>query len=170
MLVSLPAWGRHTDKAGCVQVIRLTSILLPVIPMLWLVSANKIYLGVIQAFSGFAWGGSTWRSRILFMTRSPEEKRVRCVSYYNLINGFGPFCGRCAWRSDSFRLAAHIRKQPFNYFSALRHFKADFQDILHTQNTGSKTRMPPVKPGPVFQRYRHQADDGHSEDGLILKP
>jgi MFS family permease len=93
MLVSLPAWGKHADKAGCVQVIRLTSLLLPIIPMLWLVSTNKIYLGVIQAFSGFAWGGFNLSVSNFIFDAVSEEKRVRCISYYNLINGLGLFAG-----------------------------------------------------------------------------
>jgi len=93
MLVSLPAWGRHADKAGCVGVMRLTSILLPVIPVLWLVSSNKLYLGAIQAFSGFAWGGFNLAVSNFVFDAVSEEKRVRCVSYYNLINGLGLFAG-----------------------------------------------------------------------------
>jgi MFS family permease len=61
--------------------------------MLWLVSSNKIYLGVIQAFAGFAWGGFNLAVSNFIFDAVSEEKRVRCVSYYNLINGLGLFAG-----------------------------------------------------------------------------
>ncbi len=93
MLLSLPAWGRHTDKAGCVQVIRFASLLVPIIPVLWLFSTSKIYLGFAQAFSGFAWGGFNLAASNFIFDAVSEEKRVRCVAYFNLIIGLGTFSG-----------------------------------------------------------------------------
>jgi MFS family permease len=93
LLVSIPAWGRHTDKAGCVQVIRLTSILVPIIPVLWLFSTSKVYLGFAQAFSGFAWGGFNLAASNFLFDAVSEEKRVRCVAYFNLVVGLGTFAG-----------------------------------------------------------------------------
>jgi len=93
LLLSIPAWGRHTDKAGCVQVIRFTTILLPVIPVLWLFSSSRVYLGFAQAFSGFAWGGFNLAVSNFLFDAVTEEKRVRCVAYFNLIIGLGTFAG-----------------------------------------------------------------------------
>lgn len=93
MLLSLPAWGRHTDKVGCVRVMRFTSLLLPLLPVLWLVSSSKIYLVMIQIFGGFVWGGFNLAASNFIYDAVSEGKRVRGVSYFNLVNGLGIFTG-----------------------------------------------------------------------------
>ena len=93
MLLSLPAWGRHADRAGCMKVIRLTSLLLPLLPLMWLVSASKPYLIFIQIVSGFAWAGFNLAASNFIFDAVSEVKRVRCIAYFNLINGLGIFFG-----------------------------------------------------------------------------
>lgn len=112
MLISLPAWGKNADKAGCMQVIRLTSIILPVLPVLWLFSTSKIYLVLIQVLSGFAWGGYNLAISNFIYDAVSEEKRVRCIAYFNLINGLGMFLGAVTG-------GAVIYKLPYIYGSKL---------------------------------------------------
>jgi len=92
-LLSLQAWGAHTDKSGCISVIRLTSIIIPFLPMLWLISSSKPFLIVVQLISGFAWGGFNLAVSNFIYDAVSEEKRVRCIAYFNLINGLGLFLG-----------------------------------------------------------------------------
>jgi MFS family permease len=92
-LLSLSAWGRHSDRHGCITVIRLTSVFLPLIPVLWLVSTSRLYLTAVQLFSGFAWAGFNLAVSNFIYDAVSEAKRVRCIAYFNLINGIGVFCG-----------------------------------------------------------------------------
>lgn len=92
-LFSLQAWGRHTDKAGCLRVMHLTSLIIPTLPILWIFSSAKIYLIAIQILSGFAWGGFNLAVSNFIYDSVSETKRVRCISYFNLINGLGLFLG-----------------------------------------------------------------------------
>ncbi|MBI4711431.1 MAG: MFS transporter, partial [Candidatus Omnitrophica bacterium] len=39
-LVSFPIWGRHADKIGNAKVLKATSLLIPLIPILWIFSTN----------------------------------------------------------------------------------------------------------------------------------
>jgi MFS family permease len=44
-------------------------------------------------FSGFAWGGFNLAVSNFIYDAVCEEKRVRCIAYFNLINGLGVFFG-----------------------------------------------------------------------------
>ena len=71
----------------------LTSIFLPVIPFLWLLSHNVIYLVLVQIFAGFFWAGFNLSvSNFIFDAVSPE-KRTRCIAYFNVVNGTALFSG-----------------------------------------------------------------------------
>jgi MFS family permease len=92
-LVAFPLWGRHADWAGNAAVLKTTSFLIPLIPVLWLVSKNPAYLISVECFSGFVWGGfNLCASNFIYDAVSPE-KRVRCIGYFNLINGTALFAG-----------------------------------------------------------------------------
>jgi MFS family permease len=92
-LVALPWWGRHADLVGNVRVLRLTGFLVTIIPLLWLVSHNVFYLLLIQALAGIPWSGLTLcATNFVFDAVSPQ-KRVRCIAYFNVINGSALFSG-----------------------------------------------------------------------------
>jgi len=91
--VFIAAWGKYSDLFGNKKIMRLTGYMIPIIPFLWLVSTNPIWLVIIQIYGGFVWSGfnvSTFS--FIFDTVSPQ-KRVRCVSYSNLLNGLSIFLG-----------------------------------------------------------------------------
>lgn len=89
VLLTLSTWGKNSDRVGNVSVIRLTGMIIPSLPLLWLFSSSKIYLVFVNALAGFAWAGFNLAvSNFIFDAVSPE-KRVRCISYFNLINGIG---------------------------------------------------------------------------------
>jgi len=92
-LLSLPRWGKHADVVGNLKVIKLTATLVPFIPLLWLFSANKFYLVGIQILAGFLWAGyNLCIVNFIYDAVSPE-KRTRCLSYFNFLNGVGLFLG-----------------------------------------------------------------------------
>jgi MFS family permease len=55
--VLLRQWGKLSDKYGNRYIMLLCSALMPVIPLLWLFSANHFYLLLVQVISGLAWSG-----------------------------------------------------------------------------------------------------------------
>lgn len=93
IFVMMALWGRHADHVGNRRVIRLTSLFLPVIPMLWLVSHNVAYLIFIQIFGGFFWAGYNLSSPNFMYDAVSPEKRTRCIAYFNSINGIAIFLG-----------------------------------------------------------------------------
>ena len=57
--LSLRLWGRMADVYGNRLVILVTGAVIPVFPVLWLVSPNFFYLTFLQASGGVIWAGFT---------------------------------------------------------------------------------------------------------------
>ena len=92
-LVALPLWGRHADLVGNVRVLRLSSFLASLIPMFWLLSHNPAYLMVVNLFAGFSWSGVSLSAGNFIYDAVTPQKRIRCIAYFNVINGFALFLG-----------------------------------------------------------------------------
>ena len=86
-------WGKHADKVGNLRIIKFTAPLIGILPLLWLVNRQPIYLLLTQIISGFAWAGfNLCASNFIYDAVSPE-KRTRCISYFNVLNGFALCAG-----------------------------------------------------------------------------
>lgn len=92
-LVSFPVWGKHADKVGNARVLKTTSLLIPLIPFLWILSTNRPYLFAVEVFSGFVWGGFNLCSLNFIYDAVSPGKRVRCLGYFGFINGVATFVG-----------------------------------------------------------------------------
>ena len=92
-LVALPLWGKHADLVGNVRVLRLSSFLAALIPMFWLFSHHPGYLMFVQMFGGFSWSGVTLSAGNFIYDAVTPQKRVRCIAYFNVINGVALFLG-----------------------------------------------------------------------------
>lgn len=86
-------WGVHSDRAGNLKVLRITSYLVSFIPLLWLINQNPVYLFFVQAFSGFAWAGFNLSSSNFIYDASTPGKRARCIAYFNAFTGIALFLG-----------------------------------------------------------------------------
>lgn len=92
-LVAFPIWGRHADVVGNAKILKITSFLIPTVPLLWLVSKHPIPIILVECYSGFIWGGfNLCAANFIYDAVSPE-KRVRCLGYFNLINGLACSAG-----------------------------------------------------------------------------
>ncbi|HWO41807.1 MAG TPA: MFS transporter [Candidatus Eisenbacteria bacterium] len=103
-LIALPLWGRHADLVGNVRVLRLASLFAALIPAFWLVSHHPLYLMAVQIWAGFTWSGVTLATGNFIYDAVTPPKRVRCIAYFNVINGTAIFAGA----SLGGLLAAHL--------------------------------------------------------------
>jgi len=92
-LVSFPIWGKHADAVGNAKILKLTSLLIPVIPLLWMISPFPAYLVCVEIFSGFVWGGFNLCALNFIYDAVSSGKRIRCLSYFAFINGIAIFLG-----------------------------------------------------------------------------
>jgi len=93
-LVFLGIWGKFADKYGNCKVLYITSALIPLIPILWILSPNPIYLMIVPALAGgiYSAGFSLAVGNFIYDNVSPQ-KRGPAVSYFNILNGIGVFLG-----------------------------------------------------------------------------
>jgi MFS family permease len=83
----LSLWGKRADRAGNIKVMRITSYLIPLVPLLWLVSRQVYYLIPIQIISGFAWSGFNLASSNFLYDASPKGNRTQSIAIFNAVNG-----------------------------------------------------------------------------------
>lgn len=91
--LTFPIWGRHADHVGNARVLRLNSVLLPAIPILWCLTEAPWGLALIEAFGGFVWAGFNLCATNFIYEAVPAEQRVRALGYFNLLNGAAIFGG-----------------------------------------------------------------------------
>src|SRR5262249_16400480 len=92
-LLPLPLWGKHADMVGNVRVLRVSAFFGGLVPIFWLFSHDPAYLMVIQIFGGFCWSGVTLSAANFIYDAVTPQKRVRCIAYFNVINGAALFLG-----------------------------------------------------------------------------
>ncbi|MDD5126743.1 MAG: MFS transporter [Dehalococcoidales bacterium] len=90
-LIFLTFWGRRADRAGNIAVLRITAMLVPVIPLMWLGGSHFYYLIFVQIVSGFAWSGFNLVSTNFLYGATPPEKRTQYIAIFNALNG-GAIC------------------------------------------------------------------------------
>jgi MFS family permease len=66
---------------------KLTSILIVLVPLWWVFTDNTICLVVIQLIGGFVWGGFNLAASNFIYDAVTPEKRTRCIAYFNMMNG-----------------------------------------------------------------------------------
>jgi len=71
----------------------VTSMSLPVVPLLWLVTDNFWYLMFCQAVSGFSWSGFTLACGNLLYELVPRSRRAAYVAFHNVGSASGVFLG-----------------------------------------------------------------------------
>jgi MFS family permease len=91
--LTLTTWGRIADVYGNRLLLIVTSISLPVVPLLWLVSADFWYLIFAQAVSGLTWSGFTLGAGNLLYELVPRTRRAAYVAFHNVGTAAGVFGG-----------------------------------------------------------------------------
>ncbi len=91
--LTLNQWGRISDVFGNRRVLSTTGLLLPLMPLLWVLSPNFWYLLVVQALSGLAWAGFTLSASNFLYDLTARENRATYLALHNIFAAIGIFCG-----------------------------------------------------------------------------
>jgi MFS family permease len=89
----LSTWGRIGDVYGNRLILIATSITLPIVPLLWLVSDSFWYLLLAQALSGLSWSGFTLGAGNMLFELVPRTRRAAYVAFHNFGSALGVFGG-----------------------------------------------------------------------------
>src|SRR5690606_15246399 len=91
--LTLNTWGRIADVYGNRAIMIVTSMSLPIVPLLWLVSGNFFYLLAVQCVSGLTWAGFTLSAGNLLYDLVPRSRRAAYVAFHNVGNAACVFLG-----------------------------------------------------------------------------
>lgn len=84
-IFSHPYWGRLADRIGEKHMIRISSILIVVIPLAWVFAANPLEAVVIEMLSGFAWSAFDLSSFTMLIGVTPDRQRPRFLAIHNTL-------------------------------------------------------------------------------------
>lgn len=113
---TLGLWGRLSDRWGNRLVMISSSLLLPVVPALWLVSADFYYILCIQVISGIAWGGFTLSTaNYLYDLRPPRADFASYAALQSALGALGVFFGALAGGYIATALPAIVTWLPGDY-------------------------------------------------------
>ncbi len=93
-LLVMPLWGKFADKYGNYGVLKITGVLVSIIPILWLISSSPLYLMFVpMLLSGIGWAGfNLATSNFIYDSVTPQRRGIG-VSYFNILVGIGIFIG-----------------------------------------------------------------------------
>lgn len=118
-LISLPLWGRFTDRYGNVALMKLTAWFIPLIPLLWAGAyfissssflASVVYLTIIEAISGVVWGGFSFASGMFIYLAVSHQRLPICAAYTGIISSTLSLIGAGA---GSFALSLNLGVNPY---------------------------------------------------------
>jgi MFS family permease len=84
--LALPVLGRIAPRFGLPFLLRTAWIGIAVVPALWLVSSDYLYLLALQVLSGAAWAAHEYITFLLLFELIGGHKRGRILTAYNLGN------------------------------------------------------------------------------------
>ncbi len=94
---TLAAWGHACDHFGNRFAMLLSSLLIPIVPALWLFSTDFHYILFVQVMSGIAWGGFTLSTaNYLYDLRPPGTDFAGYAAVQSALSAVGVFCGALA--------------------------------------------------------------------------
>ncbi len=101
-ILFMPLWGRFADRFGNLKVIKLTGILIPLIPVAWLLTPFLmkinltvviVYLIIEEIISNFIWAGFNLCAVNFIYDAVTRQRCALCIAYFNILNGVGIFIG-----------------------------------------------------------------------------
>jgi len=91
--LTLSQWGRISDIFGNRRVLSVTGVMLPLMPLLWIVSPSFWYLLIVQVLSGLSWAGFTLGANNFLYDLIEPRKRATYLAIHNIFASTAIFCG-----------------------------------------------------------------------------
>ncbi len=91
--LSYGPWGRLGDQYGNKKLLVVTGLLVPFLPMLYLVSANVAFLLLVNFSGGIVWAGLSLALQNYVLDAVRPEDRAKGVAVFHTINSVGWFGG-----------------------------------------------------------------------------
>ncbi len=89
-------WGKYGDLDGNLKIMRVAGWGIALAPLLWMVSRHLGFLFFVQIVAGCFWGGFNLLFTNFILEAVSPEKRIRCTSYFNVMNSVAMLLGSLA--------------------------------------------------------------------------
>jgi MFS family permease len=114
-LMTLNAWGRIGDRFGNTALLRITGVMVPFLPMLYLLNDSLWFLLIINYLGGVTWGGLSLGLQNYVFDAVQREDRAKAVATSTTVNVvgwcIGAFIG--GWMVEA--LPSHIHVGPVSW-------------------------------------------------------
>jgi MFS family permease len=91
--LTLTTWGRLADVFGNRLILIVTSMIIPLMPALWVLSGDFWYLLLAQCLSGLTWGGFSLSAGNLLFELLPRTQRIAYLAFHNIGAAAAVFAG-----------------------------------------------------------------------------
>lgn len=91
--LTLKSWGHVGDRFGNKKILVVTGLIVPVLPVLYLVDTDLVYLVGVNFLGGVTWGGLALGLQNYVFDAVPAEDRAKGVAVWNTTNAIGWFVG-----------------------------------------------------------------------------
>ena len=114
-LVSLKAWGQLGDRFGNKALLAVTGLMVPFLPMLYLLSTNLGFLWAVNFFGGVTWGGLSLGLQNYVFDAVKQEDRAKAIATCSAVNAAGWCTGAVlgSWLVEV--LPAHVETAAFSF-------------------------------------------------------
>ncbi|MBI2629981.1 MFS transporter [Candidatus Pacearchaeota archaeon] len=93
-VIFLPILGKFSDKYGNREMLKVSSIFVSLIPILWIFSSSPVYLILApQLIAGMGWAAFNLAVNNFIYDSVTPQRRGICVAYLNVLVGIGIFSG-----------------------------------------------------------------------------
>lgn len=92
-VVAYRTMGNLVDRKGPALMTAISMILVPAMPMLWILARTPLHVALVQSYGNLAWAGFRVAATPLLLFLTPPEQRSRYVAVFNTINGLATVLG-----------------------------------------------------------------------------
>jgi MFS family permease len=86
-IISLPAWGRLADRIGSPNTLRISGLLVSIVPLPYLFFTSHMAVWVINFGGGIAWAGYNLVSFNYMLSASENRDRTRLFAFASAVTG-----------------------------------------------------------------------------------
>ncbi len=86
-------WGAAADTGGNLKALKIAGWGIAILPCFWMFSHRLGYLFFVQLFAGCFWGGFNLLFTNFIIEAVSPEKKIRSISYFNVMNSFSAVLG-----------------------------------------------------------------------------
>ncbi len=136
-IATIGLWGHIIDRFGSVPAIRLSAIIVCLLPLPWVVTTSYTLLLITQIVAGFSWSGFNLATFTFYIGSLKPHERISHIAYFNTINFLCIFVGAtlggfiipylpqvAQWQLQSiFVFSSLVRIGPAVLFQLIRHEK-----------------------------------------------